>query len=145
MPTATADDYIVNRAGPKKALRRLLLKTQQRGEEITFSDVFAACPFRSVIGITGGHLNEVHAIDHLGAMIVVTTDEASQIDARAMVGVQAALAAGRSVLILATEREIRDRVKSTILGMALPVRGAAWPPSLNPRSWTDAPPGIGPS
>ena len=114
----------MKRAAPSKALRRVLAK-QRRDEKIRFREIFDACLFHSVVGLTLGHLSAASLIDCVGATIALIEDKPSPFDPHVMARLQAELAAGRTVLILASDREVRDCAKKVILGMVLPVRGSA--------------------
>jgi hypothetical protein len=96
--------------------------TAARGDsDLRFSTVGRRCLFRMVLG-TGFDAREMMA--RLGCCIAVLGGEPEPIPSDMLPEAVEALAAGRTVLLLANWRELRGVVRRDLMAMAGPARGA---------------------
>lgn len=113
------------------AARRLLAK-ERRGEPIALRDALAACPFRTLLGrasptshdITHDQLANA-LLNNVAAVIALIEPTPTPIDPDVMRDVLTDLVAGRTVLLIASHRVVRDHARQEILSWAGPARGAA--------------------
>jgi hypothetical protein len=97
-----------------------------QGNEFTLAEIWELCPFRSLIGRPGlGYPNAEAMAERVGAAVALIENEPSAIAADMMADIQAALAAGRTVLVLGSTREVRDHAKAEILLAGTPAGGSA--------------------
>ena len=99
---------------------RLIRAKQRRGEVLTVGDAWNCCPFRTLLCLTGSG-----GMDPPASTIVLIEDTPSPIDPETMGEIQQDLAAGRTVLLLASDRIVRDTAKMKIMALAGPARGQA--------------------
>ena len=100
---------------------RLLRAKQRSGEMITVLDAWDCCPYRSVINLSGVVVDQpgqVAALIRNAATFALIKDTPQQIDAGVMSDIQQELAAGKTVLLLASNRHVRDTAKACILALA---------------------------
>jgi hypothetical protein len=96
------------------------------GNGFTLADAWDLCPFRSIIGRPGlGYPNAEAMAGLVGAAVALIENEPSAIAADTMADIQAALATGRTVLVLGSTRAVRDHAKAEILLAATPAGGSA--------------------
>lgn len=104
--------------------RNALMNCRKLAEnsEVPFPEYWDACEFHSVLGPR--HLSVDEHFRNLGACLVAIEETPSAIAAEELTGLVNLLDSGKSVVIVAPVRAVRDHIKAQIMACAAPPAGS---------------------
>jgi hypothetical protein len=102
--------------------QRLLLKIRA-GKRISYAEMLAACPYRTLLGWCG--VDAAEMMERIGGAIAVIGGQPEPLAAAQMATAVEMLQRGRVVLLISDRGDLRDYAKREILAMLEPAAGRA--------------------